>query len=301
MDLQPVRITPRLVERVWGRTDLAGWYAAPSDSQPIGEAWLTDESCELESGETFGALIERDRHALLGDASAPALVKMLFTAQALSVQVHPTDASARASGVAATGKNECWHVLDATAGAVVEVGFTSPVTPETLRAAIADGSVMGLMARHTVHPGDTVPIKAGTVHAIGAGLVLLEVQDPVQVTYRLYDYGRPRELQVEDGLSVSDLGIADAGAWTAAPAPVLVTSPRWTLERRQIERPATLTPDGTRYHLLVPLTPGLSLDGTPLQQGTAIFIPARCRPTHLAGTGTLAIIHPGPGPTPDLG
>jgi len=306
----PVRIVPRLVERVWGRTDLSGWYDAPprTDAAPLGEAWLTDVECEVEGGGTFGGLIGRDRHWALGDtaASAPILVKLLFTAAALSVQVHPTDAAARSRGIAPSGKNEAWHILEAAADAAVWAGFEVTVTPAQLRAAVADGSILGLMRRYPVQAGDTVPVPAGTVHAIGAGLVLLEVQDPVQVTYRLYDYGRPRPLQVDEALAVADLGPARGSEPVAGPAAqslegrLLTRAPRFALEQHAIRDGLVVQPDGARSHILVPLTPGILLDGRELPRGTAAFVPAHGRVARLGGGGqaSLAVVHAGPDRSP---
>ena len=307
-----VRIVPRLVERVWGRTDLAAWYdgAAGSEGAPVGEAWLTDVECGTEGGGTFGALIDADRAHMLGHAagSPPVLVKLLFTAAALSVQVHPTDATARSAGIAASGKDEAWHVLEAAPDAAVWAGFSAPVTPARLRAAVADGSVLALLRRRPARVGGTVRVPAGTVHTIGPGLVLLEVQDPVDVTYRLYDHGRPRPLQVEEAMAVADLGAArdqEAVAGPTAPSPgrrVLVHAPRFVAERCDVGEGVALRPDGARYHILAPLTPGVLLDGRELRRGTAAFMPAHGRPALLGGAAqaSVAVVHAGPGPSPCL-
>lgn len=308
MESGPVRIVPRLVERVWGRDDVGAWYGGgvqPGDA-PLGEAWLTDVGCEVEGGGTLGALIDGDRAGLLGDSagSAPILAKLLFTSAPLSVQVHPTDAAARSSGVAATGKNEAWHVLEAAPDAAVWVGFSAPLTPKRLRAAAADGTVVALLRRQSVHAGDTVSVAAGTVHMISAGLVLLEVQDPVDVTYRLYDHGRPRPLQVEEVLSVADLGAAGApgDAATAPGGPLLASAPRFAMERHDVGGGLVLRPDGRRYHLVVPLAPGVLLDGRELPRGTAALVPARGRPAEIFGPSDapVAVLHAGPGLSPCL-
>jgi len=224
------------------------------------------------------------------------LVKLLFTAAALSVQVHPTDAAARSGGVAASGKNEAWHILEAALDAAVWAGFEAAVTPAQLRAAAANGSILGLMRRYPVQAGDTVPVPAGTVHAIGAGVVLLEVQDPVQVTYRFYDYGRPRPLQVEEALAVADLGPArghTAKAGSAAQSRggrLLTRAPRFALEQHAIGDGLVVQPDGARSHILVPPTPGILLDGRDLPRGTAAFVPVAL---HVPAHGQLVPLHSG--------
>lgn len=309
MDVEPVRVVPRLVERVWGRRDLSPWCAdiPQSPGLAIGEAWLTDTGCEVEGGGTLGDLIGRDANWLLGDAAGrpPILAKMLFTAAPLSVQVHPTDAAARSTGTATSGKNEAWHILEADTDAAVWVGLLAPATPAQLRMAAADGSVMKLLRRHLVHPGNTVAVAAGTIHTIGAGLVLLEIQDPVDVTYRLYDFGRPRPLQVEEALSVANLHASqvqaqgDAAATATMGGCVLARAPRFVAERHEVGGGLAVQPDGARYHILVPLAPGVLLDGRELRPGAAALVPAHGRAAVLTGAerAPVAVLHPGPAPT----
>lgn len=309
MDADPLRIMPRLVERVWGCTDLDAWYrgASQQHAAPLGEAWLTDVECAVEGGGTLGARIDAQRAPMLGDAAAspPILAKLLFTAAPLSIQVHPTDAAARASGIAASGKNEAWLTLEAAADAAVWAGFTAQVTPAQLRSAVADGSVLTLLRQIKVQPGDTVQVPAGTVHAIGAGLVLLEIQDPVDVTYRLYDYGRPRPLQVEKALAVANLeaasvpGRADSTTELFPGGRVLAREARFIAERHVIGQGVALRPDGRRYHMLVPLARGVLLDRRELPYRVAAFVPACGRPVTLGGPeqASVAVLHPGPGLT----
>ncbi len=307
MDADPLRVIPRLIERIWGRTDLEAWYdgAIRGSAAPLGEAWLTDMDCGVEGGGTLRDRIDADRAGMLGDAagSPPILAKLLFTAAPLSVQVHPTDAAARSSGVAGSGKDEAWLVLEAAPDATVWVGFTAQVTPARLRAAVADGSIPELLRQRWVQAGDTVQVPAGTVHAIGAGLVLLEIQDPVDVTYRLYDYGRPRPLQVEEALAVAKLDAASTleanlADWFPG-GRVLARAPRFIAERHTIGRGLTLRPDGRRYHILVPLAPGFLLDQRELRCGVAAFVPASGRLITLGGTeqAPVAVLHAGPGLT----
>ena len=131
-------------------------------------------------------------------------MKMLFPNDKLSVQVHPNDAEAQAMGQE-RGKTECWYVLEAEPGATVALGLKAGVTLAALRASAADGTMEDLVEMVPVAVGDMVFVDAGTVHAIGPGVVLLEVQQTCDITYRLYDYGRPRELHLEKGLAVTKL------------------------------------------------------------------------------------------------
>jgi mannose-6-phosphate isomerase len=169
------QITPSFRERVWGRTQLEPWF--PNQKEKTGEVWF----------ETAGELL--------------LLVKFLFTSANLSVQVHPDDATARLEN--SLGKTEMWHVLAAEPGAKIAAGFREPVTEQRLRESAVSGEIEDLLAWHDAAPGDTFFIPAGTVHAIGAGLVLCEIQQASDITYRLYDYGRGRELHLDQGVKVS--------------------------------------------------------------------------------------------------
>jgi mannose-6-phosphate isomerase len=136
-----------------------------------------------------------------GGAEFPLLVKLLFPNDKLSVQVHPDDAQAQAMGQP-RGKTECWYVLEAEPGATIALGLKEGATAEVVRGAIADGTMEDWMEWVPVSEGDMVFVDAGTVHAIGPGVVLLETQQTSDITFRMYDYGRPRELHVEQALGV---------------------------------------------------------------------------------------------------
>jgi mannose-6-phosphate isomerase len=131
----------------------------------------------------------------------PLLVKILFPADKLSVQVHPDDAQAKAMGET-RGKTECWYVLEAEPGATVALGLKPGVGAKEVEASVESGTMEALLEHVPVSVGDMLFVDAGTVHAIGPGVVLLETQQTSDVTYRLYDYGRPRELHLEKGLQV---------------------------------------------------------------------------------------------------
>jgi mannose-6-phosphate isomerase len=172
-----MKLNRRYVEKPWGRTRLPPMF----DAQPgerIGEVWFTN------------------------GADLPLLAKYIFTSERLSIQVHPNDAQARARGLA-QGKSECWYILEAEPGAKLGLGLKREVEKDELRQAALDGSIEELMDWRPVSGGDFVFVPSGTVHAIGAGIALLEFQQNSDVTYRLYDYGRPRELHLDDGIAVS--------------------------------------------------------------------------------------------------
>lgn len=175
-----MKLERRYVEKPWGRTELPPMFAPPGGKR-IGEVWF------------FGA----------GDL--PLLAKYIFTSERLSIQVHPNDDQARARGLA-RGKSECWYILETEPDAVLGLGFTREVSKEELRAGALDGSIEQLMAWRSVRAGDFVFVPSGTVHAIGGGISLLEFQQNSDVTYRLYDYGRPRELHLDDAVSIATRG-----------------------------------------------------------------------------------------------
>lgn len=204
--LMAVRQLPtRMVEKVWGREHLPAPFAAP-DGVKIGEIWF-EPPPELPQ----------------------ILVKYLFTGEKLSVQVHPSDANALPGEA---GKEECWLVLDAEPGAQLAIGFAHAVTPEDIASAARDGTIERLLTWHPAHAGDLFYLPAGTVHAIGPGLALVEVQQNSDTTFRLYDYGRPRELHVERAVAVAQgAPYAAQHRRSIATGPVLVDGPHFRFDR----------------------------------------------------------------------
>jgi mannose-6-phosphate isomerase len=172
-----IKLHRRYVEKPWGRTELPPIFDPPGGER-IGEIWFED------------------------GADLPLLAKYIFTSERLSIQVHPNDRQARERKLK-SGKSECWMILEAERGATLGLGLTRAVSKEELRAAALDGSIEELMDWRPVQAGDFVFVPAGTIHAIGAGISLLEFQQNSDVTYRLYDYGRPRELHLDDGVAVA--------------------------------------------------------------------------------------------------
>ena len=217
-NLSPFRLQPTFAKRVWGKTDLRPWFEETGTTEKVGEAWLTGPECVIDSGaekgRTLGDLAGQCVGSL-GDGDFPLLVKLLFPSDKLSVQVHPDDEEAKKLGLP-RGKTECWYVLEADPGATVACGLKSGLAFADVEKAIRDQTLESLLVYLPVTSGDMIFVDAGTVHAIGPGVVLLEVQQNSDVTYRLYDYGRPRELHVEAGLAVVKLR-NEAGKITAKP------------------------------------------------------------------------------------
>ena len=210
----PFRLKPFFSPRPWGKPNLKPWYDETGTTELVGEAWLTGPACVVETGplagRTLGDVAAEYAEELLTPSAAaefPLLVKMLFPDAKLSVQVHPDDAEAQAIGLP-RGKTECWYVLEAAPGATVALGLKPGTTLEGMAAAVKDGTMESLMNMVPVSVGEMIFVDAGTVHAIGPGVVLLETQQTCDTTYRLYDYGRPRELHLEKGLAVTKLHTA---------------------------------------------------------------------------------------------
>lgn len=241
-----VRLNTRRVEKPWGRRDLLPAFAeGPIAGEPIGEIWFEDPR----------------------DGDPELLVKYLFTSEKLSIQVHPDDAAARASGYP-RGKEEAWLVLDADPGALIGLGLHTEVDRETLRSAAIDGSIEKLIDWRPAKAGDYYYSPAGTVHALGPGLKLIEIQQNVDLTYRLYDYGRPRELHLDEGIEVSDPVpyrtpsqpyVAEEGRLILAEGRKFVLE-RWT-------RALSGTLDARAGTWLVPLAGHGQIDGSELGPG----------------------------------
>ena len=226
------RIEPQFVERVWGRTDLAPLYG--KQDRRIGEVWF-------QISDDF-----------------PLLVKFLFTSERLSIQVHPDDQPG------ARGKTEMWHILLAERGATIALGFREPVTKDQLRGSLADGSIEKLVEWTPVKAGDTLYAAAGTVHAIGGGIVLCEIQQNSDCTYRLWDYGRPRELHVEQGVAAADLKPCDGFRQLPVVAKHFVT------DVIEADGPSGLPGE----HLLIALEGTGSIGGIPYTAGEVWYVPA---------------------------
>jgi mannose-6-phosphate isomerase len=236
---RPTRLNATFYEKIWGSTNLEPWF--PNSEKKIGEVWFTAEP------------------------PLPILVKFLFTSGKLSVQVHP-------AGPRPQGKTEMWYILRAAPGARIALGFREPVSRERLRDAARSGEIESLLAWFAVKAGETYFTPARTVHAIGAGIALCEIQQNSDVTYRLYDYGRPRELHLEQAAAVADLGRhpGASAAIECSPGHVLLARCEY------FETELLTTPprdDAGSTHLLVFLEGRGTIDGTPFQAGEVWLAP----------------------------
>ncbi|MFC5848853.1 type I phosphomannose isomerase catalytic subunit [Deinococcus petrolearius] len=256
-------LQPQYHERVWGGQRLRA--ATP----PVGEAWVAGEGSRVTAGPHAGAsvgeLSAQDPEGLLGGAARlggrfPLLIKLLDCADWLSVQVHPDDEQARRMvGAGEFGKTEAWHFLEVEPGAAILAGVREGTTPEELRRAILAGEVMEVSQRREPRGGETLFIPAGTLHALGPGLLLYEVQQTSDTTYRVYDWDRPasagRRLHLRESAEVTDAGARPH--LTPPPAPGeaayrAVTCPMFALDVLSLEAGAAQTgnPAGVSPHLL---------------------------------------------------
>ncbi len=238
----------QFVEKPWGRDDLPPEFGAHG-GQRIGEIWYHG------AGQTF----------------LPLLVKWLFTSEKLSIQVHPSEADARRRGLP-SGKEECWYIVDAEPGAVLGIGTKRALSAEELRAASLSGEIEQLLDWKTVRSGDYFYIPAGTIHAIGAGVTLVEVQQAADITYRLYDYGRPRELHLEDGVAVTiPAPYADARSGNVSGNLKLAEGPHFWLHHI-VDDAGKGTIGESGPYWLVPVSGHATLGRKPIVRGDCVMV-----------------------------
>jgi mannose-6-phosphate isomerase len=262
----------RAVPKPWGVTDLHPWSGVDNEGAAIGEIW-------------YG---RSDRTA--PDSSL--LIKLLFTSQPLSLQVHPDDAFARTMGMA-RGKSEAWCVLSATPDAKVGLGLKRPLNPQQLRKTIEDGSIADQVVWRAVSSGDVVFVPAGTIHAIGAGLVIAEVQQRSDATFRLFDYGRPRELHIDNAVAVATTGVADfqVPSKTLSSERILLGSnPYFTLEKINLPPDSAWRLDADRETWLLVLGGTAHANVFDLVVGDAMFAQSDHIDMRGGSTGLVALV-----------
>jgi mannose-6-phosphate isomerase len=209
-DLYPLLMSPIFDPRPWGTQDLSPIYPNYRPTEKIGESWLTGDHCKVANGplqgKSLAQLSAEYGRKLVGDAARdatrfPLLLKFLFPHEKLSVQVHPDDDAARQMGEP-HGKTECWYVVHAKPGAQIALGLKSGISKAQFEEAIRKKEAEELLNWVDVFPGEMIYVAGGTVHTLGPGAIIVETQQQSDTTYRLYDYGRPRELHLREGLSV---------------------------------------------------------------------------------------------------
>jgi len=269
----------QVARKPWGVCDLRPWSGWDVAGDPVGELWFqrTDKSSAI-----------------------PALLlKLLFTSEPLSIQVHPDDEFARSLGLP-NGKTEAWYILSAAQGARVALGLKRRLTPQALRAAIMDGSIADLAQWRPVTKDDIIFVPAGTIHAIGAGIVLAEIQQRSDTTFRLFDYGRQRELHEESAVAVSDAGPLQAQSGPrrlTAARTALVASAHFVIERIDLPANSHWSLDADRETWILAIEGRARIGLTNMSVGDAVFIEGERCGIEVGPDGMSCLMaYPGPDP-----
>jgi len=306
--MQPFRLIPEYRERVWG-----GQRLQPGP-RSIGEAWIVYEQNKIaggpNAGRTLGALAAAEGERLLGKRTLrstglrfPLLIKLLDCHDWLSIQVHPNDEQAqRLEGSEFFGKTEAWHILEAEIGAKLISGLRSGTTAEAVAQALKTNTILNVVEHLSVRAGDTIFIRAGTLHALGPGLLLYEVQQTSDLTYRVFDWNRPqsagRELHLEKSLVVID----PAATGRAEPMPsgaegihTLTACPYFALEMINVKSgPLMLDTQGESFHTLTVVEGQVQAGGDgwheTLRRFETVVIPAACGRYRLEPLGESRVL-----------
>jgi mannose-6-phosphate isomerase len=267
----------------WGVVDLTPWSNAGHEGGPIGEIWY-----------------ERPTS---GVSNPSLLLKLLFTNEPLSIQVHADDAYAQSMGLP-NGKTEAWYVLSAAPGAKVALGLKQRLTHQQLRQAVDDGSISELVVWRTVLPDDVIFVPAGTIHAIGAGVVIAEIQQRSEATFRLFDYGRQRELHIERAIAVA---IAGPARFRVRPnrftdeRSLLVSGPHFVLERINLAPNSTWSLEAKRETWLLVLSGDAVAGSFDVATADAVFAQSDRVDIRVGSTGMMGLVaYTGIGPVPHL-
>jgi len=291
---------PAFDPRPWGTLDLSPIYPNHKFEEKIGEAWLTGDAGKVAngplSGRSLADLSVKYGRDLVGDAALdpkrfPLLLKFLFPQEKLSVQVHPDDQAARRVGLP-SGKTECWYVAHARPGAQIALGLKPGVTRDQFALSIAQNRAEEMLNWINVYPGEMIYVTGGTVHTLGPGSIILETQQQSDTTYRLYDYGRPRELHLKEGLAVIKESSGSGKVIRPAPSKVngganrrapLISAPYFTVDMFELKGPHSFkTQDGSgrRSVQILVAVEGCGIVETPgtnavtLARGDAVVVPA---------------------------
>jgi len=299
-ELYPLLMLPAFDPRPWGTLDLSPTYPNHKFSEKIGEAWLTGDNCQVANGplagKTLSTLSEQFQRELVGEAARdpkrfPLLLKFLFPHEKLSVQVHPDDEQALRVGEP-WGKTECWYVAHAKPGSQIGLGLKPGVTAAQLEEAIHQQRAEELLNWINVYAGDMIYVAGGTVHTLGPGSVIVETQQQSDMTYRLYDYGRPRELHLTDGMAAVKEKVKSGKVLRPAPVQVaggrsrqsaLVTAPYFVVDMFEAKEPLSLSTradsgsDSVQILVAVEgcgVVEAAAMESVTLAKGDAVVVPA---------------------------
>ena len=296
---EPLRLKPCLRSYLWGGTRLREEYHK-TGAGVIAESWELSVRSDgptligsgAHCGESLADILCADPVGMAGTrcgiAPFPLLIKLIDAQKDLSVQVHPSDASAcREKGE--QGKTEMWYVVDCEPESTLFLGFSRVVTPDELRQRAQDGTICEVLNRVSVCPGDVFFVRPGTVHAIGAGILVAEIQQNSDTTFRVYDYnrlgadGKPRQLHLERAIEVMNCAPAQGAADTLLPCPLdgvqeVLTCEYFRVRRAEVKRRIDLSTEGGSFtHLMCVRGGGDILCGGrnyPFRQGDSYFLPA---------------------------
>jgi mannose-6-phosphate isomerase len=299
-NLYPLLMLPAFDPRPWGTQDLSPIYPNHKFNEKIGEAWLSGDDCKVANGplagRTLAQLSEQYQLELVGEAARdprrfPLLLKFLFPHEKLSVQVHPDDEQALRVGQP-WGKTECWYVAHARPGSQIALGLKPGVTVVQLEQAIHQNRAEELLNWINVYAGDMIYVAGGTVHTLGPGSVIVETQQQSDTTYRLYDYGRPRELHLKDGMAAVKEKVRSGKVVRRAPSQVngsknrhepLIAAPYFVVDMFEAKEQLQLTTRDdsgkSSVQILVAVEgcgviEARGLDSVTLAKGDAAVIPA---------------------------
>lgn len=290
-ELYPLLMMPHFDERPWGTRDLSPIYSRVVGKAPIGEVWLTGDENKVAngplSGITLDQLSKRFGRELVGGTAPladrfPLLIKFLFPKEKLSVQVHPDDETAQSMGLP-NGKTECWYVARAIAGAQIGLGLRPGTTREEFARSIAEMRAEQLMNWVDLQTGDMIYVDAGTVHTIAPGSILIETQQNSDTTFRLYDYGRPRELHIEQGMRAirEETHAGKVLRENRNGHEVLIATSRFVVERYELKEPKLFVQEQlhTSAQILVAVNGSAAIESPGAQpvafnRGEAVVIPA---------------------------
>src|SRR5579864_435133 len=299
-NLYPLLMLPGFDPRPWGTQDLSPIYPNHKFAEKIGEAWLSGDECKVAngplSGKTLAQLSEQYQRELVGESARdqrrfPLLLKFLFPHEKLSVQVHPDDTQAVRVGQP-WGKTECWYVAHARPGSQIALGLKPGVTALQLGEAIHQQRAEELLNWINVYAGDMIYVAGGTVHTLGPGSVVVETQQQSDTTYRLYDYGRPRELHLKDGMAAVKEKVSSGKVIRPAPVKIghgknryapLVTAPYFVVdmfEAKDALELATRDDSGKSSVQILVAVEGCGVieavgtDAVTITKGDAVVVPA---------------------------
>ena len=299
-NLYPLLMLPAFDARPWGTRDLSPIYPNHKFEEKIGEAWLSGDDCKVANGpltgKTLSQLSEEHQRELVGEAARdarrfPLLLKFLFPQEKLSVQVHPDDAQALRVGQP-WGKTECWYIAHAKPGAQIALGLMPGVTVKQFEEAIHDQRAEEVLNWMNVYAGDMIYVAGGTVHTLGPGSIVVETQQQSDTTYRLSDYGRPRELHLKDGMAAVKEKVDSGKVVRPAPAQIdggknrhapLVKAPYFVVDMFEAKEPLELLAHDDSGRSSVQILVAVEgcgvieahgMDPVTLAKGDAVIVPA---------------------------